>query len=108
MTRSRIFASGTYDDPVILSDTEEEPVGSQELTLKKGGYCHKPTLDPPENPTSSTRSRSCQGSSIVLACLTASKTTSSNNRTIPAPCCQLTNKLTSDFQSFPLSSIEFP
>jgi len=48
MTCSRIFASGTYDDPIILCNTEEEPVGSQELTLKKGGYCHKPTFDPPK------------------------------------------------------------
>ena len=35
MTRSRVYASGTYDDAVILSDTEEPPEGSQELTPKR-------------------------------------------------------------------------
>ena len=35
MTRSRVYASGTYDDPVVLSDTEDPPEGSQELTPKK-------------------------------------------------------------------------
>ena len=35
MTRSRIFASGTLEDPVILSDSEDEPEVSQELTPKE-------------------------------------------------------------------------
>ena len=34
MTRSRIFASGTYEDPVILSDSENDLEVSQELTPK--------------------------------------------------------------------------
>ena len=32
MTRSRIFASGTYEDPVVLSDSDEDLEVSQELT----------------------------------------------------------------------------
>ena len=32
MTESRIFAFGTREDPVILSDPEDEPVSLQELT----------------------------------------------------------------------------
>ena len=35
MTRSRVYASGTHDDPVILSDTEDSAEGSQELTSKR-------------------------------------------------------------------------
>ena len=35
MTRSRIFASGTLEDPVVLSDSEDEPEVSQELTPKE-------------------------------------------------------------------------
>ena len=35
MTRSRVYASETYDDPVILSDTKEPPEVSQELTPKR-------------------------------------------------------------------------
>ena len=35
MTRSRIFASGTYEDPVVLSDSENDPEVSQELTPKE-------------------------------------------------------------------------
>ena len=35
MTHSRVYASGTYDDPVILSETEGPPEGSQELTPKR-------------------------------------------------------------------------
>ena len=35
MTRSRIYASRTYEDPVILSDTEDLPKGSQKLTPKR-------------------------------------------------------------------------
>ena len=32
MTRSRIFASGTYEDPVVLSDSDDDLEVSQELT----------------------------------------------------------------------------
>ena len=35
MTRSRIYASGTYEDPVILSDTKDTPKVLQELTPKR-------------------------------------------------------------------------
>ena len=35
MTRSRIFPSGTPEDPVVLSDSEDEPEVSQELTPKE-------------------------------------------------------------------------
>ena len=44
MARSRIFASGTRDDPVILSDSEDEPEGSQELTPKEGATVMNPPL----------------------------------------------------------------
>ena len=32
MTRSRIFPSGTYEDPVVLSDSDDDLKVSQELT----------------------------------------------------------------------------
>ena len=48
MTRSRIFASGTRDDPVILSDSEDETEVLQELTPKRGGYGYEPPLPVPE------------------------------------------------------------
>ena len=48
MTRSRIFASGTRDDPVILSDLEDEPEVSQELIPKKGATVMNPPLSVPE------------------------------------------------------------
>ena len=48
MTRSRIFASGTHDDPVILSDSEDEPEVSQELTAKEGATVMNPALPVPE------------------------------------------------------------
>ena len=32
MTWSRIFASGTYEDPVVLSDSDDDLEVSQELT----------------------------------------------------------------------------
>ena len=48
MTRSRIFASGTHDDPVILSDSEDEPEVSQELTPKEGATVMNPPLPVPE------------------------------------------------------------
>ena len=35
MTRSKIYASGTYEDPVVMSDTEDPPKVSQELTSKR-------------------------------------------------------------------------
>ena len=48
MTRSRIFASGTRDDPVILSDSKNEPEVSQELTPKEGATVMNPPLPVPE------------------------------------------------------------
>ena len=48
MTRSRIFASGTRDDPVILSDSGDEPEVSQELTPKKEATVMNPPLPVPE------------------------------------------------------------
>ena len=48
MTRSRIFASGTRDDPVILSDSEDKPEVSQELTPKEGATVMNPRLPVPE------------------------------------------------------------
>ena len=48
MTQSRIFASGTHDDPVILSGSENEPEASQELTLKEGATVMNPPLSVPE------------------------------------------------------------
>ena len=48
MTQSRIFASGTHDDPVILSGSENEPEASQELTLKEGATVMNPPLLVPE------------------------------------------------------------
>ena len=44
MTRSRIFASGTRDDPVILSDSEDEPEVSQVLTPKEEATVINPPL----------------------------------------------------------------
>ena len=35
MTRSRIFASGTYEDPVVLADSDDDLEVSQELTPKE-------------------------------------------------------------------------
>ena len=48
MTRSRIFASGTHDDPVILSDSEDEPEVSQELTPKEEATVINSQLPVPE------------------------------------------------------------
>ena len=48
MTRSRIFASGTRDDPVILSDSEDEPEVSQELTPKEEATVINPPRPVPE------------------------------------------------------------
>ena len=48
MPRSRTFASGTRDDPVILSDSEDEPEVSQELTSKEGATVMNPPLPVPE------------------------------------------------------------
>ena len=48
MTRSRIFASGTYNDPIILSDSGDEPEVSQEHTLKEGATVMNPPLPVPE------------------------------------------------------------
>ena len=48
MTRSRIFASGTHDDTVILSDLEDELEVSQELTPKEGATVMNPPLPVPE------------------------------------------------------------
>ena len=36
MTRSRIFASGTYEVPVVRSDSKNDLEVSQELTPKEG------------------------------------------------------------------------
>ena len=44
MTRSRIFASGARNDPVILSESEDEPEVSQELTHKEGATVMNPPL----------------------------------------------------------------
>ena len=49
MTRSEIFASGTHDDPVILSASEDEPEVSQELTPKEGATVMNPPLPVPEH-----------------------------------------------------------
>ena len=49
MTRSQIFASGTHDDPVILSDSEDEPKVSPELTPKEGATVMNPPLPVPEH-----------------------------------------------------------
>ena len=48
MTRSRIFASGLHDDSDILSDSEDEPAVSQELTPKEGATVINPPLPVPE------------------------------------------------------------
>ena len=48
MTRSRIFASGTHDDPVILSDSEDQLEVSQELTSKAEATVMNPPLPVPE------------------------------------------------------------
>ena len=48
MTRSRIFASGTHNDPVILSHSEDEPKVSQEITLEEGATVINPLLPVPE------------------------------------------------------------
>ena len=48
MTRSRIFASGTRDNPVILSDSEDEPEVPQELTPKEKATVINPPLPVPE------------------------------------------------------------
>ena len=48
MTRSRIFAAGTRDDPVILDDSEDEPEVAQELTPKAGATVMNPPLPVPE------------------------------------------------------------
>ena len=48
MTLSRNFTSGTHDDPVILSDLEDEPDVSQELTLKEEATVMNPPLPVPE------------------------------------------------------------
>ena len=48
MTRSWMFASGTHDDPVILSDSEDEPEVSQELTPNEGATVMNPPLPVPE------------------------------------------------------------
>ena len=47
MTRSRIFTSGTRDDPVILSDSEDEPEVLQELTPKEEATVINPPLPVP-------------------------------------------------------------
>ena len=48
MTRSRIFASRTPNDPVILSDSEDEPEVSQERTPKEWATVINPPLPVPE------------------------------------------------------------
>ena len=48
MTRSRIFASGTHNNRVILSDSKDEPEVSQELTPKEGATVMNPPLPVPE------------------------------------------------------------
>ena len=48
MTRSRMFASGTRDDPVILSHSADEPEVSQELTSEEGATVINPPLPVPE------------------------------------------------------------
>ena len=48
MTRSWIFASGTHDNPVILSDSEDQPEVSQELTPKEEATVINPYLPVPE------------------------------------------------------------
>ena len=44
MTQSRIFVSGTHDDPVILSDSEDELEVSKELTPKEKATVMNPPL----------------------------------------------------------------
>ena len=48
MTQSRIFVSGTHDDPVILSDSEDELEVSKELTPKEEATVMNPPLPVPE------------------------------------------------------------
>ena len=48
MTRSRIFASRSRDDPVILSDSEDETEVSQDPTPKEGATIMNPPLLVPE------------------------------------------------------------
>ena len=48
MTRSRIFASGTHDDLVILSESEDQLEVSQELTPKEEATVMNPPLPVPE------------------------------------------------------------
>ena len=48
MTRSRIFASGTLEDPVVLSDSESDPEVSQELTPKEEATVMNQTPSLPE------------------------------------------------------------
>ena len=43
-----MFASGTRDDPVILSHSEDEPEVSQELTSEEGATVINPPLPVPE------------------------------------------------------------
>ena len=47
MTRSRIFASGTRNDPLILSGSVKEPEVLQELTPKEGATVMNPPLPTP-------------------------------------------------------------
>ena len=44
MTRARIFASGTHDDPVILSHSQDEPEVSQQVTPKEETTVINPPL----------------------------------------------------------------
>ena len=47
MTISRIFASGTLEDPIILSNYENDPEVSQELTHKEvATVMNQPTTIP--------------------------------------------------------------
>ena len=48
MTQCRIFASGTHDDPVNHSDSEDKPEVLQELTPKEEASVMKPPLPVPE------------------------------------------------------------
>ena len=48
MTQSRIFVSGTHDDPVILSDSEDELEVSKELTPKEEATVMNPPLPVPQ------------------------------------------------------------
>ena len=70
MTRSRIFASETRNDPVILSDSEDQPEVSQELTPKEGATVPNP------NPNRHSETNTCKKCIFrLLSCISREITT---------------------------------